>query len=253
MAIIYGREILFREMRAETNEKKKKSRKPRIIIMVILLVLFVLAGLAVGLYFIIRSTITTTTKKPRNYLPCFFSFMQWHERFSLAPSPVLRWQSNGITVAGIGGSAGPNASQLNWPLDITIRSLTIFDVVEYFNHRVQEFEIGTSAGRTVAGRANATLGTTSTDLWNAAGLLRDANNNLYVADSTNCRIQLWLDQASSGTTIAGIGKNIKESTLRYFFDGFVRRRTRIWQQSITKSLWDRARSSNENTLHCRLW
>lgn len=134
-----------------------------------------------------------------------------------------------MTVAGIVGSAGPNASQLNWPVDIAIRSLTIVDVVDYYNHRVQEFEIGTSAGRTVAGRANAIPGTTSADLQKPAGLLLDVNSNLYVSDTTNCRVQLWLDQASSGTTIAGIGRKMKESTSRYRFDGFVRRWFWVWE------------------------
>ena len=43
----------------------------------------------------------------------------------------------------------------------------------------------------------------------------DVNNNLYIADSSNSRIQKWFYGATSGTTIAGTGVNGSSASQLY--------------------------------------
>ena len=111
-----------------------------------------------------------------------------------------------MTVAGITGSMGHNASQLNQPIDIAVTSLTTLYVVEYANHRAQKWTIGASSGRTVAGQANASFGSNSADLYFPTGIYVDSDENMYIADGRNYRVQLWLKDASDGSTVAGTGK-----------------------------------------------
>jgi hypothetical protein len=47
------------------------------------------------------------------------------------------------------------------------------------------------------------------DLNGPTYMYMDSNNNLYIADSGNQRVQFWSYGASYGTTIAGVtGRNI---------------------------------------------
>jgi hypothetical protein len=59
---------------------------------------------------------------------------------------------------------------------------------------------------TVAGQANGTLGTTATFSNNPDGVFIDSNDNLYVSDTSNNRVQLWTNGASVGTLVAGTGR-----------------------------------------------
>jgi sugar lactone lactonase YvrE len=81
-------------------------------------------------------------------------------------------------------------------------------ITDYTNSRVQKWMIGASVGVTIAGQANGFSGNDSQHLFQPVGLLLDSNDNLYVADRSNQRVQLWLHGASSGTVIAGVtGRN----------------------------------------------
>ncbi|CAF4063328.1 unnamed protein product [Adineta steineri] len=57
---------------------------------------------------------------------------------------------------------------------------------------------------TVAGEANAVSGTNMSDLNGPTYFYIDTNNNLYIADTLNQRIQLWNYGATYGKQIAGI-------------------------------------------------
>jgi hypothetical protein len=119
---------------------------------------------------------------------------------------MLRWNSTGITIAGIGGSPGLNASQLREPLDIALGSFNTLYITDYLNSRVQYWTIGDLSGTTVAGQPNASSGATAAYLNYPTGLYVDSNDNIYVSDSDNNCVQLWNNGASVGTTVAGTGR-----------------------------------------------
>ena len=56
---------------------------------------------------------------------------------------------------------------------------------------------------------NVTAGSSSDKLNSPVRVLIDSNEDLYITDRANCRIQFWRKGASSGTTIAGTGKKNK--------------------------------------------
>ncbi|CAF4269205.1 unnamed protein product, partial [Rotaria sordida] len=118
---------------------------------------------------------------------------------------MLRWNSTGIVIAGIGGSSGSNASQFRTPVDIALGSSNTFYITDYLNHRVQYWKIGNLSGTTVAGQASASAGTTAAYLSYPTGLYVDSNDNIYLSDSGNNRVQLWNNGTSVGTMVAGTG------------------------------------------------
>ena len=123
-----------------------------------------------------------------------------------ALNPVLRWNSAGSTIAGITSSPGSNTNQFNLPIDVALGLSNSLYITDYYNHRLQKWIIGASSGTTIAGQANASLGSTSAYLNHPTGIYVDSNDNIYVADSFNARVQLWSNGAFTGTLVAGNGK-----------------------------------------------
>ena len=121
--------------------------------------------------------------------------------------PVLRWNSTGITVAGISGSPGFADNQLNSPFDIFLDYANNLYIADRYNHRIQKYLFGSSIGERVAG--NVTGGSSLDKLSGPTRVLMDSNENLYIADTGNARVQFWRKGANSGTTIAGTGKKNK--------------------------------------------
>lgn len=121
--------------------------------------------------------------------------------------PILRWNSTGITVAGISSIPGNTSNQLNTPLDVVFDFANNLYIADYLNHRVQKYLLGTSIGRTVAGTGN--FGSSPSQLNKPIRVVLDSNENLYISDANNHRIQLWSYGATNGTTIAGISSKIK--------------------------------------------
>jgi sugar lactone lactonase YvrE len=104
---------------------------------------------------------------------------------------------------------GNTTNKLNYPYSLALKQPNILYVSDTSNHRVQKFIMNTLQGSTVAGQANSTPGSASNALNNPIGIIIDDNDNLYVADAYNHRIQLWSNGSSSGRTIAGnTSKNI---------------------------------------------
>jgi len=122
-------------------------------------------------------------------------------------TPVLRWNSTGITVAGISGSPGSANNQLTSPFDIFLDYANNLYVADRDNHRIQKYLFGSSIGQTVAG--NVTGGSSSDKLSSPSRVLIDSNENLYIADTGNYRIQFWRKEVNSGITVAGTGKKNK--------------------------------------------
>lgn len=109
----------------------------------------------------------------------------------------------GVTIAGIGGVPGTNASLLRYPYGLAFDSSNILHIVDYRNSRIQKVIPGTSMTVTVAGDTNGTLGNAADRFDWPVDILFDANDNTYIADRGNNRVQLWTKGATSGTTVAG--------------------------------------------------
>lgn len=117
----------------------------------------------------------------------------------------MRWNTTGITVAGASMTPGLGTNLLNKPIGLIIDSNVTIYVADTYNNRAQRWPKGATFGTAVAGQLNGTSGSSSTVLQLPQGLVVDSNSNVYVADTVNHRIQLWLVGATAGTTVAGTG------------------------------------------------
>ena len=107
---------------------------------------------------------------------------------------------SGTIVAG-GNGTGSNASQLASPDGIFMGSnSSIIWIADTGNSRIVRWE-SPSTGIIVCG----SYGSRSDQFYSPYGLFVDtsASNTLYVADTYNHRIQMWLPGATNGTTVAG--------------------------------------------------
>ncbi|CAF1330345.1 unnamed protein product, partial [Didymodactylos carnosus] len=126
----------------------------------------------------------------------------------------LRWNTTGVTVAGdTNGIHGTAPNQLYWPYDIFIGSNDILYVADASNNRIQKWLPNSSNGSTIAGYSNGSAGLASGALKKPTGVYVDQNQNLYIADNQNYRIQYWPYNSTSGITIAGNGTNGSSNTL----------------------------------------
>ena len=116
-----------------------------------------------------------------------------------------------ITIAGQSNIAGTSNSLLNSPACITFdASNTVLYISDSSNNRVQKWILGTSVGTTIAGQNNGTNGSSLAYLNSPRGIQVDINGNLYIADMHNHRVVMWSNGASTGTIVAGNGKQIKK-------------------------------------------
>lgn len=113
--------------------------------------------------------------------------------------------ASGIVAFGITGSGGSNNNQLNAPtglyFDVSSNSLYIANCN---SHNILRWVVNATTWTLIAGSANGQSGFTSILLNNPTDLIFDYMGNLYVADSSNNRIQFFLSGQFNGTTIAGI-------------------------------------------------
>jgi DNA-binding beta-propeller fold protein YncE len=116
----------------------------------------------------------------------------------------LSGASSGTVVAG-GNGQGTNNTQLWRPYGLAFDSSTNSLVIaNYGANNVVRWVLGASHWTLVAGSINGSSGNTSTLLNQPVGVTLDSAGNLYIADSSNHRIQFFLAGQSNGTTIAGI-------------------------------------------------
>lgn len=120
--------------------------------------------------------------------------------------------TSGIIVAG-GHGCGPSSTQLCSPvgLQLDLSSNSLF-ISTYTTHTIVRWVLGATSGTTIAG-TYATSGISATLLYSPTGLVLDPMNNIYVADTFNHRIMLFLSGQSNGTTIAGSSSGVNGSNL----------------------------------------
>ena len=106
---------------------------------------------------------------------------------------VLQWipvSSSATVVAGTNGVSGSSNSTLRAPVAVRLDLWGNLYIVDNNNHRIQlycRYPTVTTTGRTIVGTGS--LGSTSTTLNYPTGLAVDNDLNLYVADTSNHRIQ----------------------------------------------------------------
>ncbi|CAF1437656.1 unnamed protein product [Adineta ricciae] len=132
--------------------------------------------------------------------------------------PILRWNTTGITVAGISRVLGNSSDQLNRPLHVILDYLNTLYIADSDNNRVQKYLKNATNGTTVAG--NSTAGSYPNQLDDPSSLLVDETGDLFVADSLNNRIQFWPFLSMSGTTVAGNSSGFPGNTNNTLFNPY---------------------------------
>lgn len=118
---------------------------------------------------------------------------------------IVKWSSVSSSTIVCGGTQGSGPADFNHPEGIFVDENdqnTIY-VVDTWNHRVQQWMSGASAGKTVAGQADTSSGSGFHQLSTPEAVIVDANKNIYISDTGNSRIMRWRIGASSGEYIAG--------------------------------------------------
>lgn len=121
---------------------------------------------------------------------------------------IMLWAENatsGILIAGT-GSAGSDSMSLQSPVGLFLdEANSLLYVADKDNHRIQLFNLTGSPpynGTTIAG-GNGN-GASSDQLYQPMDVwVSKKNGAVYIADSSNHRIQCWSPGATSGVTIAG--------------------------------------------------
>lgn len=83
--------------------------------------------------------------------------------------------------------------------------MTTLYVADFGNNRIQKWIIGDRVGQTVVGHANGLWGNNTADLYGPNSIIVDDDDNLFIADQYNHRIQFYANGASHGSTFAGTG------------------------------------------------
>ena len=109
-------------------------------------------------------------------------------------SGILRYvlgATNWTLMAGVNGMTGSTSTSLFLPMDVVLDPMGNLYVTDRNNHRIQFFPVGQMNGMTIAG-ITLVSGSNATTLSSPWAAKIDNQLNLYVADTTNHRIQKFL-------------------------------------------------------------
>jgi DNA-binding beta-propeller fold protein YncE len=129
----------------------------------------------------------------------------------------MKWKqnaTNGTLIAGTGGS-GNSSQQLSWPFGLYLDELNSYlYIADMGNHRIQRYYLGVITNVTTVAGGNG-YGSGNHQLNRPYGVcVSKKTGAIYIADTSNNRIQRWSPGATSGVTIAGIvGTSGTDSTL----------------------------------------
>lgn len=119
---------------------------------------------------------------------------------------IMSWVPGASTGTLFGGNGGGNTIiQVNTPSGIYFDSLSnSLLITNYDGNTAIRWVIGIGSWTIVGGNITGSSGNSSTQLYRPEGLTVDPMGNIYVADTYNHRIQLFLNGQTTGITIAGI-------------------------------------------------
>ena len=160
-----------------------------------------------------------------------------HNSNRLKSTPSLRWNTTGITVAGVEGvegavyivdrykyrimsfksiwsngtlvlggvnGTGPNKTELSLPQDLHFDYVSNSLIISNTDsHNIIRYVLGADSYTRVAGNPNGSPGSTPTSFIFPVGVTVDPMGHIYVADRFNNRIQFFDHDGSNGITIAG--------------------------------------------------
>jgi len=118
----------------------------------------------------------------------------------------LRWNSTGLTIAGVSTVSGTDNMHLNTPQDMALDYKGTMFIADYSNHRIQKYVRNSMNGTTVAGFGNGTSSTLLYGLNIPVHVIVDDEENLYISNQGNHKILYWPCNALSGVVVAGLGK-----------------------------------------------
>ena len=110
----------------------------------------------------------------------------------------------GIAVAGNNGNGTSNTQLYHSRAVYFDSSTNSLIIVNMGSHNIVRWKLGENNWTLVAGSLNGYSGSTSSLLQNPHGLSVDPMGNVYVCDSGNYRVQLFIAGKQNGTTIAGV-------------------------------------------------
>ena len=119
---------------------------------------------------------------------------------------ALRWNSTGLTIAGVSTVSGTDNMHLNTPQDMALDYKGTMFIADYNNHRIQKYVRNSMNGTTVAGFGNGTSSTLLYGLNIPVHVIVDDEENLYISNQGNHKILYWPCNALSGVVVAGLGK-----------------------------------------------
>lgn len=125
--------------------------------------------------------------------------------------------TTGTMVAGRNISGSNNTLLCN-PTGLYFDSITNSILIANFGcHNIVRWMLGATSGTLLAGSIDGSPGNSSGMLFSPRSVTLDPMGNMYVADSQNSRIQLFLAGQREGRTIAGIstvsGSNTSQLSL----------------------------------------
>ncbi|CAF3951761.1 unnamed protein product [Rotaria sordida] len=121
---------------------------------------------------------------------------------------ILKWSpttNTKTTIAGRTDELGQTADKLYFPRGIYINRLNdALYVADMMNNRIQKWNRNSQEGITIAGSKDGISGDDNSKLASPSYVWVDEESDIiYIADSDNNRIQRWLPNQLTGTTIAG--------------------------------------------------
>ena len=117
---------------------------------------------------------------------------------------IISYPSGAVAAGGNG--PGNTSTTLNRPYGLIYDSPSGSLIIpNYYNHNIVRWVLGETSQTVVVGDAQGNFGNNSTLLRNPIGIKMDPMGNIYVADASNHRIQLFMAGQSSAITIAGNG------------------------------------------------
>jgi sugar lactone lactonase YvrE len=122
---------------------------------------------------------------------------------------IQKWgpgAKSGITVAG-GNGIGSAANQLNQPIRVVVDGNGYIYISDAGNSRIQKWAPGAEEGVTILDGhqpiGGGKIQSASNQFAYPSGLVIDKNDNIFLTDYGNNRIQKWTTDASFGITVAG--------------------------------------------------